>query len=164
MEQLDAQQYPEYFRFTVRKTMMIYQLAIFTGTKKFKEAVHFIQQVDPVLLKAYSMVDYEKQSELLFGVGLAYFGINDFKKAQKYINEIVLIGKPNYQSIIYKAARLLGILIHYSDNNLEYLDYEIRSYKRTFQNRGKLLKTEKIILKTIKLHPDINRSRKNELL
>jgi hypothetical protein len=164
IKQLDTQDYPEYFRFMVRKTVVIYQLTIFTSAKDFKNAIQFIHEIDTNLLKAYSMVYNEKQSELFFGLGLAYFGIKDYKRAQKFINEIVLTGKINYQSVIYKASRLLNILIHYESNNFEFLDYEIRSYKRTFQNKGSLLKTEKMIFKTIRLHPDINKPQKNEIL
>ena len=164
LQQLDHESYPEFFRFLVRKTIMIYQLTIFICKKEFEAAIQFISISDSNLLKAYSLVDEEKQSELLFCLGLAYFRIKNFKKAQKYINEIILIRKINYQSLIYKAAKLLGILIHYEDNNLEYLEYAIRSHKRTSENKGKLLKTEIIIFKTIKLHPVKNNPRKNELL
>jgi hypothetical protein len=41
------------------------------------------------------------------------------------------------------------MIIHYEFINYEYLDYEIRSYKRLFQNKGKLLQTEKILFKLI---------------
>jgi hypothetical protein len=164
MGQLAEQHYPEYFQFIVEKSRVIYQLTIFTARKKYKDAVQFIQKVDPILLKLQALVDYDKQSELLFYFGLSYFGVKDFNKAQKYINEIVLIGKINYQSLIYKASRLLNIIIHYERNNLEYLDYEIRSYKRSFQLKSKLMRTEKIIFKVIKLHPCMNNLKKNKQL
>ena len=164
MEQLDMVAYPEFFRFLVRKTTMIYQLIILISNKKFGMAVELIDNSEPNLLGSYSMVDEEKQNELLFYIGLSYFGAGNFKKAQKYISEIVLIRKINYQSLVYKAARLLSILIHYESNNVEYLDYEIRSYKRATQSKMKLLKTEVVIFKTVKLHPDKNIARKNEIL
>ena len=106
---------------------------------------------------------YEKQWELLFYFALSHLGAKDLNKAQKYINEIVLIGKINYQSIIYKAAMLLNIIIHYEWGNLEYLDYEIRSYKRSIQLKGKLLRTEKIIFKVVKFQPSRNNLKKNKL-
>lgn len=164
MNHLDAPFYPEYFRFMVRKSILIYRITIYTGDKDYKKAVEYVEKMDPVLLKAYRMVDDEKQNELLFALGLAYFGIKDFKKAQKYMTEIVLIGKPNYQSVIYRASRLLNILIDYENNSLEYLDYEIRSYKRAFQNKENSLKIEKLIFKTLKSHPDIKTPQKNKLL
>ena len=164
MEQLDSIAYPEFFRFLVRKTIMAYQLTILTSNKQFEMAVEVLDNSDPSLLASYSMVDDEKQNELLFYIGLSHFGVGNFKKAQKYINEILLIRKINYQSLVYKAARILSILIHYESNELEYLDYEIRSYKRAAQSKMKLLKTEVIIFKTVKLHPDKNIARKNEIL
>ena len=72
--------------------------------------------------------------------------------------------KANYRSIIYKASSLLSILIHYEDNNFDYLDYEIRSYKRPYPYKEKLLKTELLIFKTVQFRPDKNKSMKNELL
>jgi hypothetical protein len=164
MKKLDYEAYPEFFRVLVKKTIMIYQLFVFLSNKKFDEGVAFIVNTSPGLLNTYSRVDDEKQSELLFYISLTYFKANKLKKAQKYINEIILIGKINFQSIIYKAARLLSILIHYESNDLEYLDYEIRSYKRATQGKMKFLKTEVVIFKAVKLHPDKNIARKNEIL
>lgn len=164
MEQLAIEAYPEFFRVLVRKTIIIYQLAILTKKKKFEKALEVINNIEPNLFPGCSIADDEKQNELLFYLALSYFGIGDIKKAKKYINEIVLIRKINYQSLIYKASRLLNILIYYEGNELEYLDYEIRSYKRTFQNKMKLLKTEVAIFKTVKLNPNKNGAQKNEIL
>ncbi len=164
MNQLANQAYPEYFRFVAKKTIIIYELAILIGTKKYTDAIQFIENIDPPLLHPQNMVDYEKQCELLFSIGLAYYRVKNFKKAHKYINEIVLVGKLHYQSVIYKAARLLAIIMHYEAKNIDYLDYEIRAYKRTFQNKGKLLKTEKIIFKVVKLQPNLNTIIRNKSL
>ncbi|WP_142687756.1 hypothetical protein [Chitinophaga polysaccharea] len=164
LEQLNDKNYPEYFRYMVRKSAMIYQLVLLMGTRQLSAAVTYIENSDPALLKAYGLVDEERQCELFFCFGLAYFRNGDFKKAQKYINEIVLIGKASYQSVIYRVSRLLSILIHYEANNMEYLDYEIRSFKRAFQYSGVRLKVENMIFKTIKACPKMNAPKKNELL
>ena len=161
--QLTDPHYPEYFRYMVEKLTVIYQLAILTAAKKYKKALEYIQQINPLLLKLHTLVHYEKQWELLFYFALSHLGAKDLNKAQKYINEILLIGKINYQSIIYKAAMLLNIIIHYEWGNLEYLDYEIRSYKRSIQLKGKLLRTEKIIFKVVKFQPSRNNLKKNKL-
>jgi hypothetical protein len=161
---LDIGSYPEFFRFLIRKTIIIYRLTILIYQKKLDEAIEFISTSKPNLLNAYNMVDDEKQSELLFFISLTYFKAGNLKKAQKYISEITLIRKMNYQSMIYKAARLLDILISYEKKDLEYLDYQIRSYKRFAQQKGKLLKTETVVFKTVKIDPVKNVLRKNEIL
>jgi len=164
MRQLDDPSYPEYFRFMVRKSELIYRITRLNGTGKYEKAVKLIEKLDPAHLKAYGQVDDEKQIELQLCLGLAYFGIRHFKKAQKFINQIVQTGKPNYQSIVYRASLLLNILIDYETKNLEYLEYEIRSYKRTFQPGNNGLKIEKLIFKTIKSHPDIKTPQKTLIL
>lgn len=164
MSQLIDPDYPEYFRFMVEKSVVIYQLTILTAGKEYKKAQKYIQQTNPQLLTMHTLVHYERQWELLFYFALSYQGAKDLNKAQKYINDIIRVGKINYQSIIYKAAMLLNIVIHYEQGNLDYLDYEIRSYKRSFQLKGKLMKTEKLIFKVVKLNPSRNNPRKNKLL
>lgn len=164
LQQLDNSSYPEYYRFIIHKTIMIYRLCIYIGTKEFETAIKYIEKSNPNFLKAYSMVDNEKQCELLYYIALAYFKINNIKKAQKYINEIILVRKFNYQSLVYRAARLLNMLIRYDDKELEYLDYEIRSYKRSFKDKKKPLQTEILIFKVIKLNPDLNSFKKNKIL
>lgn len=164
LEQLDNPSYPEYYRFLIQKTIMIYRLSIYVGNQEFENAILYIEQSDPNLLKAYSMADEEKQNELLFYIALAYYKIKNIKKTQNYINEIILVKKINFRSIIYRAAKLLNMLIRYEDKDLEYLDYEIRSYKRSFKGNIKPLKVELLIFKAIKLNPDINGFKKNEII
>lgn len=161
---LDVSVYPEYFRQQVRKIVNIYQLQILTSTNHFTEGVNFIKTIDPSLLKANNIIHDEKQMELFFCCGLAYYKMKNFKRANKYLNDVILVGKINFQSMVYKASRLLAIVIHYEDNNLEYLQYAMRSYKRSSGNKEKLLKTEIIIFKILKFHPDKNSYKKNEMM
>jgi hypothetical protein len=164
LSQLDDAAYPEYFRYMVRKSVMLYQLLFMMGRGEHAAAVSYIERSDTALLKAYSMADEEKQCELSFCVGLAYYYTGHYKKAQQHINEIVLIGKVSHQSVIYRAARLLNILVHYEGGNLAYLDYEIRSFKRTFQYASARLKIESMLFKTIKAAPSKNTPARNGLL
>ena len=161
---IDLPVYPEFFRLQLRQTIKIYQLNIFIATGKYIEAINFIKTIDPSLLKVNNISNDEKQMELFFYCGLAYYQLKNFKKANKYLNEIILIGKINFQSTPYKVCRLLSLIIQYEDNNLEYLEYAIRSYKRCLSNKDKLLKTETIIFKTLKLHPDKNNYIRNEMM
>src|SRR5690625_1352306 len=112
LEQLDDPSYPEYFSFKVRKTIMLYRLIAFTENKKIDSAVNYIERNKPDNLNAYSLMDDEKTSELFFYISLIYFRTKEFKKAYKAINEVILIGKINYHSVIYRASRLLNLLIH----------------------------------------------------
>lgn len=156
LKQLDNTGFPEYFRYQVRKTIAIYRLAILTGKKDYAGAVDFIKTIDTDVVKMYSVVNEEKQSELYFFISLAYFGMNDWKRAHAYISEFTRDYKILPQFFISKAIRLLNIIIHYQKGDSEYLEYESRSYKRFFRNHHSL-ESEKIILKYISLWPDDRR-------
>lgn len=164
LQQLNNSSFPEYYRFIIHKTIMIYQLSVYIGTNEFETALQYIKDSDSNLLRAYSMVDDEKQNELLFYIALVNYKVNNLKKTQKYINEITMVRKVNERSLIYRASRLLSMLVHYEEKDFEYLDYEIRSYKRSFKNGHRALQTEMLIFKVIKLNPDLNTIKKNEAL
>lgn len=150
---MDVSSYPEHFRLLVRKNVVIYELSKLLGTDELQTAVLFIKKIDPALLKTQGVSDYDKHSEFLFYISRVFYHSGDYKKAQKNLSEILLLGKINLQSLVYKAARLLSMIIHFLEDNQEYLEYEIRSYKRAYQKHGKLLKTEKLLFKAIHLNP-----------
>jgi len=149
LSKLDKPEYPQHFCFQVRKTIAVYQLAVFIKNENFSKAIEYIESFDPGFLKSYNMVNEEKQWELYFYCSLAYFGNRNWKKAHSYISKAMQENKAYPQLIICKAIRLLNIIIHFEKGDVEYLSYEIRSYKRFFRQHGLLLKSENLILKTI---------------
>lgn len=157
LQQLDQSAYPEYFRYQVRKIIAVYQLAILAGQKQFPEAVAFCRAAESSLLKAYTMVNEEKQWELYFYYSLAYFGKGELKKAHHYIGEIMRMLKAYPQLPVCKAIRLLNIIIYYEKGDTDYLEYEIRSYKRFFGQQQSLLRSEALLLKLIQTYPDRKR-------
>lgn len=146
---LDTPAYPEYFRYMALKIVATNELAILINERHFDEAVKYIESFQPGFLNAYNMIDEEKQWELYFYCSLSYFQIKNLKKAHKLIREIMYMNPPHPQLPIYKAVRLLNIAIYYEQEETDYLEYEIRAYKRVFQQKTRLLKSEKLLLKII---------------
>jgi hypothetical protein len=123
----------------------MYQLDTLTATGKFREAIAYIQCLETGFLKAYQMLDEERQWELYFYCSLSYFGIQDWKRAHMYVRDIMRDNKPCSRLEICKAICLLDIIIYYEKREMDYLEYELRSYKR-FSRQGKnSLRTEKLI-------------------
>ncbi|RVU03042.1 hypothetical protein EOD41_03655 [Mucilaginibacter limnophilus] len=154
----------EQFNLQATKTAITFRLTLFNAEKKYKEALNYIKELPADIIKETIIVDYEKHCELLFYMAAAHFGLNEWEKSLKYLNKITLLEKSNPHFPIYKAARLLAILAHYEMGNNEYLQYEIRSYKRSAKYKTETLKTEKLIFKTVMLHPNRNSVVKNKLL
>jgi hypothetical protein len=154
LKQLDQPSYPEYFRYQVRKTLIVYQLAVLTGEQKNLEALDFVRGIDVSVLKMYPMISEERQWELYFFCSLAFFRNKQWKKADSYINQVLLLHKVQPQLLICKAVRLLNIVLYYEKGDTGYLDYEIRSYKLFFRKKHRLLKSETLLFKFILLWPD----------
>lgn len=154
LQQLDQPIYPEYFRYQVRKAATVYQLVILVGEGRFNEALDTIKATDNSIIKMYPMINEEKQWELHFFYSLVYFNRKDWKKADTYINQVMQLHKVQPQLLICKAIRLLNIILYYEKGDTDYLEYEIRSYKRFFRKHHPLLKSETFLLKFIQLWPD----------
>ncbi len=149
--QLLEQPQQEYFQTTARQVLYIYQLVVLIHQRELQEARQLADTIPAILLKKTSFGSYESLVELLFYVSLTLFLIKDFRHANKHVQVVTTLGGINVDTPIYKASRLLHLLIHYELDNMSYLDYEIRSYKRALRKSGKHLKVETLILKVIKL-------------
>jgi hypothetical protein len=149
---IDKSAYPEYFRYQVRKTAAVYQLILFIASQKHREAIAYTQAFGLGWLTAYNMVDEEKQWELFFYISLSHFSIGDWKKAHYFINELMRRHQTHSQWLICKATRLLNIIVYYEKGDTDYLEYEIRSYKRLF-GRQQFLRSEILLIRFIKTSP-----------
>lgn len=164
LQQIDTGSSPEYFKYLLQKTIAIYELAVLTGSGNFTAAIDYVERIDAHVLKAYHLVNIEKQTELYFYCGLAYFGKKQYKKAHRYIQAAMTDNHLHAQEAINKAARLLNLILYYEIKDFDYLQYQIRSYTRHSKQQGSLTKSEKLVLKTMQSKPYNNSSPRNRLL
>ncbi|HVV04876.1 MAG TPA: hypothetical protein VHC96_11680 [Puia sp.] len=157
--ELDKSAYPEYFRHLIKKTICIFRIAILTDAGDFEAAREFVRSLDPDMLHLYSFINEEKSWEIYFYCSLAYFGNKDLKKAHYYIGKAMQLYKSSPQLFIYRAIRLLNIMVYYENEDTDYLDYEIRSYKRLFRKGNALLGIESLLIKFITTQPNKIRKR-----
>lgn len=153
VEKLSEQKFPDYFQIIARQIIYIYKLNILINKSEPSKAIQLSESIPLFLVKQENLVDYERRTELLFYIGLAYFNIKNFQKAHRHMSNITAIGKVNDNSCVYKASKLLHILIHYELDNSSFLDYQIRSYKRVVKKIGNALRVELLVLKVIKYDP-----------
>lgn len=145
--------YPGNFEIIVNQMIISNELCILVNTGKIKEAILQINTLPANMFKVHQLINYEIINELYFYIGLAFYKNKEFQTANKYIGDILFLEKANFNSPVYKASRLLHIIIHYQLGNDSYLDYTIRSYKRAFKKSGKELKIETLMLNIIALDP-----------
>ncbi|MES1249741.1 MAG: hypothetical protein ABUL46_03610, partial [Chitinophaga rupis] len=147
---LDQSNYPEYFRYLVRKTYCTQKILTLLQAGQPEQARVLVDSIPPDVFDNYTMVDEEKQSELYFYCSLVFFHLRQWKKAHLFIREIMNQLKLPEQLLISKAIRLLNIIIYYEKGELLHLEYEIRAYRRAFI-QSKLMKIEKLVFKVMDL-------------
>ena len=146
LEKLEQPLYPEHFQYQVRKAIVLYRLLLLIHDKKWEQAKRIVEPMEKNLLAGGAPATDEKQSELYFYACLLYFLLRDFRKAHLLILHAMTQVKLVPQLLVHKAIRLLNIIIYYEKNEKEYLESELRSYKRFSQKGKKLLQTEKLVL------------------
>lgn len=156
---LDQVMYPEYFRYLLRKTVSVYELIMLIGNQQYAAATEFVMAMDGSVLDLYDRVSEERQWELYFYCARAYAGVGNWKRSHLYISEVMKKYRAQNHWLICKAARLLNIIVYYERGDTDYLEYEVRSYKRFFKKNYKLLKSEELLLKYISILPDARRKR-----
>ncbi len=153
LQKLTDREYPESFHIIALQTVYTYKLTSLIHQQKLAEARELTNSIPSWLLKDATVFDYEKLTELLFTISLVSFSEKNYQKALRQLGHIINIGKVNFNLSVFKVSRLMQILIHYELNDLNYLEYEIRSYKRMFRQTGKATATERMVLKVIQFDP-----------
>jgi len=160
---LDKNEYPDYFTLLIKKTILLSQLRIASYEKKWEVALDIIRNTDLDVIRRNRHINQHKQIELLFYVSLVYFKSGHLNKAIKAINNIILIKHVDYSSLLYRIARLFNVVMYYENKDLEYLEYEMRSYKRIFKGKIKILSLEKFVFKVVKINPRLLSKYSNQL-
>lgn len=163
-EQLSSQPYPEHFLNLAMQTGSLYRINMYIGKSEHQNAIRYFESIKRNFLQKEIMINSEKHMELLFFAGLAYFKEMNWKNANKYISLAIEVGKNNHGFVIYRACRMLYLVIHSELGDMEFLNYEIRTYKRIFQKHPQGMLLEKILLATISFDFKKSSSAKKALL
>ncbi|MGJ7031735.1 hypothetical protein [Niabella hirudinis] len=158
---LEHKEYPDYFNCLVRKTALLFELEVMVGNGAWERALEQIRSVSPLILSEFPSVHPQKQLKLLFCYSLIYYKNQQPGKAKKILTPVITARQPAHSSF-YNICRCFNIVLHYESRDLEYLDYEVRSYKRFTASRPSgIPNIEKLLFKAIALHPWQNSAFRN---
>ena len=161
IKKLLKKNYPEHFETVAWQTIYIFKMNLFINKGDPSKAIKFSESIPTAHIKNNGSGNLEKHVELLFHIAVALFHLEYFQKASKKLVIIKALGKVKINSGIQRASWLMHILLHYELDDLLYLDYEIRSYKRTFKKTGKILEIERLVFKIIKHDPKRKKVKEN---
>jgi len=143
--------YPEHFKNIAKATSDIYLIQFHIFKNELPQAKSLCNKIENIIF-----ADTEKHIEYYYFQALTFYLLEEYQKTKQILNELFIV-YPTYISFsIYRNSKLLYIMtILKNQHDQEYIDSEIRAYKRLFQKRGKLLQIEKLIFKIISLKPQL---------
>ena len=134
---------------SISPLIFIFESLILTDQKLYAEAQNHLVGALPEIMEKQASLTFASQAEIALQASVVYFWNKSYKQALKVIRPILNAGKPFSQLPQTKPVRLLNILIRCELGDQDYLESEIRSVERELKKRGKLLKSEEIILKSV---------------
>jgi hypothetical protein len=135
------------FRINLTSTIFLYELFPFLDRGDFVSARALMEKYREPLYDKLFTLNRARQAELCLYTSLVYFGSQEYQKAHKFLNQIILHGKNYYYLPLYRTIRLVNLIILYMLGDFELIRYEIRSMKRDFNYTGKDYKIEKFLFR-----------------
>lgn len=160
---LSTGNYPDHFIQASRQILLIYQLNAAIGKKTYADAIALIEKNKLFLPKTRQTVNSDKQLELLFFLSVSFLLNKDLQKANKYISISILQDKQGSKHL-YRVSRLLRMIIHFEMDNLDFLEYEIRTHKRLFNKSGKSFELERLLFHLFLSNPKRSGTAKMKLI
>ncbi|NOU17571.1 MAG: hypothetical protein HOO91_08435 [Bacteroidales bacterium] len=113
------------------------------GSKTIPEIADNLKQFSDRLDKHYTLIFYYK-------FACMYFGDEQYTKTKFWLNQIINDKETDLRSDIHCFARILNLISNYELNDLDLIDYHIRSTYRFLAKKDDLHLFQKIVLKFLK--------------
>lgn len=128
----------------------IQELAMLQRQGKFAESLNVVNQIEEVENQYIGKITKEQEVLLTYHKAISYFGVNDYKKALSYINEVLNDNEQNLRQDIYSFSRIFNLVLHFELENYDFLEYIIKSTNRYLSKQGRVSGAESVIIKYIR--------------
>lgn len=135
------------FRTNVVCITFLYELFPFLDKGDFTSSTILLNKYKINLIDKLFTLNITRQAELCLYTSLIHFGNSEFRKAHKFLNQIILRGKNYFFLPLYRTIRLVNLMILYKLGDFDLIRYEIRSIKRDLASSEKDYKIERFMLK-----------------
>lgn len=150
IEQLNSlQDEGQYFNVRIQCTVFLYELFPLLDNGDFISSHEKIKLHSKDLIKNENLLSLSQNAELKLHIAITYFGLQEFKKAQKVLNKIIFASKDYAQLPLYRTIRLFNLMVLYELKDFELIKYESRTLYREIQTAKQNYKTERELIKFV---------------
>lgn len=161
LNKLPSSYYNENIRLKLLKYTFVHEFnGLFLGGD-FDRGVELIERLSSGLEGFIEQLDAHSRVILFYKTACLYFGKGDFKKSIFWLNKILNSKEGDLREDIHGFARILLLISHYELENIELIQYYVRSTYRFLSKKEDMHQFQRLILRFLKSldpnmkHPDV---------
>lgn len=129
---------------------VIDQMNLYNLQGRFSDALEVYETRENEKNKIFEKSSKEQQIKFLFNAAYTLFGVGEYKKALKLLNDILNDNEQKLRQDLYSFARILNLLIHFELENFEFLEYSSNSAIRYLNKIKRDYDIEKVFVKQMR--------------
>lgn len=130
---------------------MIYstETMLFLKQSEFAKAVELAEAISAGLQRFDDKIAPNRRAYLYFQMAVAFFGIGEYAKSLKWLNDLFNDTAIDEKEDIVSFAHMLNLVVHLEMQNYRLLPYSIQRAKRFLKKKNRTFKFEAFFLKYI---------------
>lgn len=137
------------FNLHVKSVVFLYSLIPHIDKGDFSDGKNIIDLYASDLIDKINMLVLARQVQISLYISITYFGLRQFPLARKVLNQILNAEREIYAMPVFKAIRLVYLMVLYEVGDFDLIEFEIRSIKRQIKSEDRNLQLEKILLRFV---------------
>jgi hypothetical protein len=125
------------------------ELSLYSMLGDFEEGVKIIPQVTQGLEKYDDKLNSVRKAYFYFKIAEMFIGVEDYSKAQRWLNKLLNDINISEKEDIYCFAKLLSLIVHIELDNERIIPYALKSAYRYLKSRNRVYKFETVVFKFI---------------
>jgi hypothetical protein len=126
------------------------ELDIYDKLGEFEEGLKTIKKIEAQLPFFEGKSNKEHLIAFYLKFSVIYIGLGDFNKSLFWVNKILNDNEKILRQDLYAYARLINLIVHYELNNLDLIEYLIKSTQRFLNKKNRDFELEKVIISYIR--------------
>lgn len=128
---------------------LFHELEVYLLSRNYKRAVLLVEANLDEIEAIKAMLHNVNRTSKLYRIALAFFGNGDYRKALKWINEILNFDVHRYRKDIQESVLLLNLWVHFKLGNYELVQYRLETSKKVLQQMDRWQKPEQAVFRAL---------------
>lgn len=126
------------------------QMQLYNRQGLFEKTLELVPEIEEGLIRFEDKINKEKILLFTYNKAYAYFGIGEYRKALKQINQVLNDNEKMLRQDVYSFSRIFNLIIHFELNNHDFLEYDMKSTQRYLDKHEKDYEVEKLFMKEMR--------------